>query len=152
MRKLTVGLLFGVIGCMMPVPPGPPTPHAAMDIAAPVAKTWDAVIDVFASKNIPIKTMDRSSGFIATEEMSVPFTPRTESPYADCGKKMGIAQPPTHANYNIRVKGDSTRSSVQVSVFWKDVNPAAGAATQCSSKGIWETEAEQEIKARAEGR
>lgn len=149
--RTRLALVLAIAACT-PVPPAPPAPHSAMDVAAPASKTWDAVIDVFASKNIPIKTMDRSSGFIATEEMQVPFTPRQESPYADCGKKMGIAQPPTHANYNIRVKGDSSRSTVQVSVFWKDVNPAAHSSDQCSSKGVWETEAETEIKARAEAR
>lgn len=150
MKPVLASLLIVLPACA-PVPPAPPAPHSAMEVAAPLAKTWDAVIDVFAAKNIPIKNMDRSSGFISTEEMSVPLV-AGGSPYADCGKKMGIVQPPTHANYNIRVKGDTVRSSVQVSVFWKDVNPAARISSACSSKGVWETEAESEIKTRAEAR
>ena len=40
---------------------------------------------------------------------------------------------------------------VGVQHAWKNANPASHTADQCSSKGVWETEAEQEIKARAEG-
>ena len=138
------------LGCAS-APTTVPMPRSGIEVAAPLAKTWDAVIDVFSAKNIPIKTMDRSSGFIVTEEMYVPFKPR-ESPYADCGRAMGAPTPPTHANYNIRLKGDSTRSNVQVTVFWKELNPAAQLTKQCVSNGVWESAAESEIKARAETR
>lgn len=107
-------------------------------------------MDVFATKNIPIKTMDRSSGFIATEEMTSGMTTsRTPQTYADCGRAaVGTYPAPTHANYNIRVKGDSTRSTVLVSVFWKQV----GGAFHCTSRGVWEADTESEIKTRAESK
>src|SRR5450759_364363 len=111
-RQIAAVGVVVLAGCIKPKAPAPPVPHSAMEVAAPAAKTWDAVIDVFASKNIPIKTMDHSSGFIAAEEMRVPRPQKRgeASPYADCGTMNRIPQVPTHANYNIRVKGDSTRS------------------------------------------
>jgi len=42
-------------------------------------KIWSAIIETFAEKNIPISTMEKVSGFIATEEM------KFSSSYADCG-------------------------------------------------------------------
>jgi hypothetical protein len=149
-----IGTAF-LVGCLKAVPPVPPPPHSAMGIDASVSKTWDAVIDVFASKNIPIKTLDRSSGFIVAEEMRVgkPEGRGATSPYADCGSYNKVPFVPTHANYNIRVHGDSTRSTVQVTVFWKDVYDAKTlAVVQCSTKGVWETDAEDEIKRLAEKR
>jgi hypothetical protein len=151
----SLGVAVSLAACIPTVPPAPPVPHEAMQVNAPAAKTWDAVIDVFAAKNIPIKTLDHSSGFIAAEEMRVPRPEGrgAESPYADCGTMNKIPQVPTHANYNIRVKGDSTRSTVQVTVLWKDVyDVKTGSTTQCSTKGTWETDAETEIKKRAETR
>jgi len=140
-------LLVAFVACKA-TPPTPLSPRSGVEVSAPFAKTWDAVIDVFATKNIPIKTMDRSSGFIATEEMrSGLYTSRDSLTYADCGRSMmGMYQAPTHANYNIRVKGDTTRSTVLVSVFWRQVE---GKYT-CTSKGAWEAETEHEIKAKAE--
>jgi hypothetical protein len=153
--SLSMGVAVSLSACIPSAPPAPPVPHEAMGVSASAAKTWDAVIDVFAAKNIPIKTLDHSSGFIAAEEMSVPAPEGrgTESPYADCGSVAKMPQVPTHANYNIRVKGDSIRSTVQVTVLWKHViNPTSGSTIQCSTKGTWETDAETEIKRRAESR
>src|SRR4051812_31682527 len=127
-------LTLATSACLHVVPPGAPAPHSAMGVNASLAKTWDAVIDVFASKNIPIKTMDHSSGFIVAEEMRVPRPQGRggESPYADCGSYNKIPYAPTDANYNIRVKGDSVRSTVQVTVFWKSVFDAKSQAViQC---------------------
>lgn len=141
--------------CIHMVPPSPAVPHGPMDVNASTTKTWDAVIDVFASKNIPIKTMDHSSGFIVAEEMRVPQPEGrgVKSQYADCGSYNRLPYLPTHANYNVRVKGDTTHSTVQVAVFWKSVlNPTSGAAIQCTTKGVWETDAETEIKELAEKR
>lgn len=143
---------FLTVGCAKWEPPAPPAPRSPLEVAAPAAKTWDAVIDVFSARNIPIKTLDRSSGFIAAEEMRVgPIKVGIAGPWADCGVYSKTPQNPTHANYNIRVKGDSTHSTVLVTVLWKDLyNLETGATMQCSTKGVWETDAEREIKSLAE--
>jgi hypothetical protein len=97
--------------------------------------------------------MDRASGFIATEEMNsgLKLVDRKPIPLADCGKNtMGMFEGPTHANYNIRVKGDAARSNVLVTVFWKQVEGKYGKGSECVSRGTWEADTEREIKARAE--
>jgi hypothetical protein len=145
-------ILSIAVGCA-PTPPAAPAPRIATAVAAPLTKTWDAVIDVFASRNIPIKNIDRSSGYISTDDLAVPLVAEAKT-YADCGHSLFGARPPTNANYNVRVKGDSAQSTVQVTVLWKEVYPAqlGGKTDQCTTKGAWESAAEAEIKARAEAR
>ena len=58
---------------------------------------WNAVVDVFSERNIPIKTIDRTSGLIATEQLSVASSTDTGG-WADCGTTMGTAVRPTHAS------------------------------------------------------
>lgn len=115
------------------------------------------MIDVFAQRNIPIKTIERVSGFIATDQLAV-LIQRDGKPHAwaDCGKAMfGGYFPPTNATYNVRVKGDERTSSVQITVLWRYAPPDnmafAAPASDCSTKGVWETEATADIKRRAEG-
>jgi hypothetical protein len=132
-----------------PAPPAPPRP--AMEIVAPFGRTWDAVIDEFAAQNIPIRTMERASGFIATEQLSVP---RTTEKLADCGTDVGVALIPHRATYNVLVRGDSTRSTVKVTVRWTSgglTYDNVTAPIECSTTGLWETRAETAIKERAEG-
>jgi hypothetical protein len=117
-------------------------------------RVWDAVIDVFAERNIPIKTIDRSSGLIVTEQLSV--SPGTLSGAADCGTLMGQLRTPTAANYNVLVRGDSTRAVVKVTPRFINVEitpaPYATPTTiECSSTGAWESGVEQRIQAIAEG-
>ncbi len=140
------------IACV-PTPPATPAPRSATPVAASFAKTWDAVIDIFAAKNIPIATLDRSSGFIATTQLSVPNS--SESPYADCGSFMSKAYTPTVATYNVRVKEEGPAANVLVTVKWQRVGRTMAGTTgvaDCSTRGTWETETEGAIKTRAEGR
>jgi len=65
-------------------------------------KIWDAVIETFAEKNIPISNMEKVSGFIASQETRVP------SVYADCGATpLGVAfnsALPVIGSFNVFVK------------------------------------------------
>jgi hypothetical protein len=49
----------------------PPVVREQTAVAASFGRTWDAVIDHFAERNISIRTMERSSGFIAAEPFRV---------------------------------------------------------------------------------
>jgi hypothetical protein len=145
-----------LVGCT-PKPPGAPAPHSGMSVRAPFGKTWDAVIDVFAFQNIPIRTLERASGFVAAEVTSVEMVGQgKEHPWADCGRmargiRGGFTNPiyfqPTDAFYNVRVKGDSVRSTVQVTVNWKSKE----SIYRCATRGVWESQTEEIIKSRAEG-
>jgi hypothetical protein len=115
-------------------------------VAASFAKTWGAVIDVFADRNIPIRTLDRSSGFAATEELGADGTTQ----WADCGSDAIHGHVgPRHASWNVRVKGDSAASTVLVTVRWWIIR---GRTTRvdCVTTGAWENDAELAIKERAE--
>lgn len=130
-------------GCAT-IPPAPAPVRAATQVKASFDQTWAAAIDHFAEGNVPIATIDKASGLIATPELRV--GPEESLKYADCGgtKAMGpyVA---TQAMYNILVRGDSARSTVKVTASW------SGGPIPCNTKGAWETETEAAIKARAEG-
>jgi hypothetical protein len=138
-------------------PPEPPSPRDATQVNASMGRTWDAVVDLFAAKTIPIRTIERVSGIIVTERLSV----RHEDglAWADCGKVSGFGRSdhisPNYGTYNVLVRGDSSRSSVKTTVRWVHIQPRdldleGGGVTECSTKHVWERALETEIKARAE--
>jgi hypothetical protein len=115
------------------------------------------VIDAFAAKNIGIRTIDRSSGLLVADPVSAPPWNRddrdTPSDLADCGRDHvgGFGMhfvPPARGYYNVLVRGDSTKSTVLVTVRWI----AAFTNIDCTSSGVWEGQFESAVKARAERR
>lgn len=127
-----------------------------MTVNAPFAKTWEAAVDVFAERNISIKTLDRASGLIVAEAVKVGSR---NSNLADCGKDaMGIAQYPTDATWNLLIRGDSLRSTVKANVRFIRVGMSRAALStetvteECSTRGVWETEFEQQLKVSAEAK
>lgn len=141
----------------------PPTtaaaPRVGTEVSASFGKTWDAVIDVFAERNIGIKTLDRSSGLVVAENGSV--RPADGKAWADCGKfpsamRGSPAEAATIASvatFNILVRGDSTRATVKATVQFSApalktvMNQPNG---ECVSLGIWEQGVEDQIKIRAQ--
>jgi hypothetical protein len=131
-------------------PPSPAAPRQPTQVSASEGKTWDAVIELFAERTIPIRTMERASGFIATEVLLVNDPDRR---YADCGSRAAgyVVPEADKASYNVLVRGDSTASTVRVTArFIARGDPIDDAA--CSTTGRWEEEMEGDIKAVAEGR
>jgi hypothetical protein len=122
-------------------------PRTAQPVQASVARTWEAVIDVFADRNIPIKTMDRASGFIATEG-SVGSAMADSS--ADCGSYVGVHFRADHADYNVVVRGDSSVSTVKVTATWVRHDEGSHSASECPTRGYFESMVEANIKTRAE--
>lgn len=126
--------------------------HAPTPIAAGMDRAWNAVIDVFAERNIPIRTIDRSSGFVATEALQVAGV--DSLPWADCGSGATGDIRPQVATYNVRVRGDSAHSTVRITVRWSaDVAQMTNQVNmaECVTTGRWEAAAEKDVKARAEG-
>ena len=110
-----------------------------------MGQTWDAVIDVFATRNIPIRTIERASGLIVTDALSVGQEGTT---YASCGTLGGKILAPDRATYNVLVRGDSTEATVRTTVLWtRSEEPSL---TECASTYIWERALETDVKARAE--
>jgi hypothetical protein len=109
------------------------------------------VIEVFAERNIPIRTMERASGFISTDPLGV--DPQTGKAYADCGTIMGMPIPADRATYNVLVRGDSAQSTVKVTVrFTQGGSANDPRLIECSTKGTWESEFEADVKQRAEAK
>jgi hypothetical protein len=152
MKHIFLSILLVALGCAPPSSPAaPPAPRSATTVAASFDRTWSAVIDAFAARNIPIRTIDRTSGLIATDDLAVG---REGGQWADCGKALGVSITPTRATYNVRVKGDARSSTVQFTVLWQNVYPSRMGipSENCSTKGVWESEAETDVKTRAEAK
>jgi hypothetical protein len=153
------------------VPPGPAPVRQPTEVQASFGQTWDAVIDLFAQRNIPIRTIERASGIIAAEVLTVDSLSGIQ--YADCGQVPGIVKvgsgwnakfvqqlvplPAERAFYNILVRGDSTRSTVLATVRWSvpertafvGNKPYTRAGEDCSTRGIWEESTETAVRDRA---
>jgi hypothetical protein len=149
--------ILTVVGCATPAI-APPTPRATMDVGASFGRTWDAVIEQFAERNIPIKTLDRTSGLIATDNLEVGRSLRDA---ADCGKDWAGSTSiyrPTNVSYNVLVRGDSNRSSVRVNARWIRIGNGrsllgTGQTTEeCSTRGTWEYSLEEGIKYAAQAK
>ena len=134
-----------VAGCTTYKPPPPPTPRDASLVTASMGQTWDAVIDLFATRNIPIRTIERASGLIVTDALRVGQEGNT---YASCGTKNGKVLAPDRATYNVLVRGDSSMATVRTTVLWTRTEEPV--VPECTSTFIWERALETDVKARAE--
>ena len=142
-------------------PPGAAVLREPTTVNASFGRTWDAVIDVFAEENISIRTIERASGFIAAERTSIAYDTREDEAYgerlADCGTFGPIRLMPRSASYNIVVRGDSTRSTVRVTVKYLNYGAdrtrmVAQNERECSTRGVFEATTEESVKRRAETR
>lgn len=113
-----------------------------------MGRSWDAVIDMFAARNIPIRTIERASGIIATEPLAVGDEGKD---WADCGQNNGTVLSPNFAIYNVLVRGDSASSRIKATVRWT-LTTSATESIECSTSHVWERELEAAAKGRAEAR
>lgn len=146
MPRLFPALATLLLGCYAYRPPAPPAPRDGTQVSASSGRTWDAVIDIFAARNIPIRTIERVSGIIATEELSVGPEGRR---WADCGTSSRGRLPPDHAIYNVLVRGDSSTATVNATVRWVGSTEKTG-LIECSTTHVWEQDFEYDVKTRAE--
>lgn len=154
-RLATVAALFSV-ACARYQVPGPPRPAAAVQVAASFGRTWDAVITHLTGDFVPIRTIDRTSGLIVTDELTVRLITGRDSTFAaslaDCGR-LHAPWLPNLALYNIVVRGDSSRASVLVFARFRYARPILFAPPiTCSTKGNYERDLHARIKTLAEQR
>jgi len=147
MHRFLAAVLVLLPACHQYQPPPPAEPRDATSVSASMDETWDAVIDLFASRNIPIRTIERASGIIATEGLSVDSADGLK--WADCGRVGPKSIPANNAIYNVLVRGDSANSSVRATVRWARLSSKEG-DLECASNYIWERRLEQEVQERAE--
>jgi hypothetical protein len=135
-----------LLACGRYTPPSKPVPRDATQVRAPAAESWDAVVETFARRGIPIRTVDPSSGLVVTDELRVGSEGRE---FADCGKASGHLLYPDVARYNALVRGDSTTSTVKVTVAWAHV-AGKRAVSDCATTHRFEQAFEDEVRGRAE--
>jgi hypothetical protein len=117
-----------------------------MPIRASFGRTWDAAVEYFAQKNEAIRVMERASGFIATEKLSL--RDDYDDTYVDCGTEGQLRLEPTHVMYNVLVRGDSGGSTLRVTARWELFrlkNPV-----ECATRYRLEQDIEGQIRAAAE--
>lgn len=121
---------------------------------APMSTVWQAMIRVFAKENIPVKTISRDSGVVASDDL-----PTTIGLYADCGNFGGSrVEGQALVNFTIFVQPlDSTHTQVQINtkmrtelygwsaLFGGGVKPRVPLV--CSSTGRWEANLMDAIRA-----
>lgn len=145
MKLLARAAWLLLVGCASYRPPPQPTPRDASRVFASMDETWDAVIDLFAMRNIPIRTIERASGLIGTDPLPVGDEGK---PWANCGAVNGRVRGPNRAIYNVLVRGDSNAATVRATVLW--TRASQDESTECTSTYVWERELETGIKSRAE--
>lgn len=147
LKTSLVVVTLALTACSAGTPPTMPAPRDAAAVGAGFDETWNAVIDHFADDNIPIATIEKASGIVATARLRVGA--QDAQRWANCGAMYD--RTPYVADgviYNVLVRGDGQASTVRVTASWTSTS----GAFDCVSRGVWEAEAEEAIKARAERR
>lgn len=141
-------------GCAHNVYPSPAAPRGPTPVAASSGRTWDASIEEIADFNAPITQLQRESGYLNTDLVHAENT--EADTLAECWRVKGAGRDslvgPTHALYNIVVRGDSARSSVKVNARFTNVTYSSQGpiVIGCVTRGVWERRTEAAIKERAE--
>ena len=162
---LPVLLTLAGTSCVRSLPMMSATPAPAATIEASRGRTWDEVLDYMIEHGISARVIDHASGFYQSIPMnfySAPLTP-VDSRFrgttgrsqpmgtdrvpreADCGGTDGAGRYPiTSMRLDVKVSGDSTRSTLRVSpLFFHGV-------TQCNTRGALEKDIIDRVKERTE--
>jgi hypothetical protein len=146
MMRRSLAFALVCVACNSYQAPPPPAPRDATKVRASAGQTWDAVVDLFAARNIPIRTIERATALVATVELPAGAEGRK---WADCGKRKSVLLGPERAIYNVFVRGDSVTSSVKATVRWTR-SDAKRRVIECSTTYAWEEGFEASVKAHAE--
>ena len=118
----------------------PPGPFA---IAAPIGRTWDALVETGAQHRWKTEVAARDSGFYATGPVG--FQGWNEVQRNAVGYGCGITGP-YYTTLTFRVRGDSAGSTLEITPHIYGINNQ-----DCISTGHMERTLAREIETRAEG-
>ncbi|HEV8380972.1 MAG TPA: hypothetical protein VGQ29_05265 [Gemmatimonadales bacterium] len=144
MRLIALTLAGSVGIACSHAPPAPVAPRTAAPVSAPARRTWDTAVDVLVSRGVPIRSMERATGHIVTDQVGVKR--QQGLTWADCGGVLGRVHPDA-ASYEVFVLGDSAASTVKVTVRW---GSAVIPRLKCTSLNVVENEMEGAIRVAAE--
>ena len=106
-------------------------------VAAEEAVVWPAVVRYFSERSYPIKNIERASGLLASEIVSMPRT------YLDCGSSIVEVPIGVSATVNVLVQAEGGGQRVSVTLVGieqrRDLNDVI-VARRCESTGYFEQE------------
>ncbi|MDB4891464.1 MAG: hypothetical protein JWL61_3319 [Gemmatimonadetes bacterium] len=148
------GLACALLAACVRLPEPNSAPRPPASISASIARTWDAVIDQLGQQDIPLRSVERASGFIATQTIAMQGVTTEPTKWADCGTFASFHFAPTAVEYTILVRGDSSSASVRSSARYLLVknDGTSAAPTECVSNGAFEASFDASVKRRAEAR
>lgn len=130
MRGILVIAGILVMGCRYVPPTSSPSPEE-LPTGGSFDATWSAVIDYFAEHKIPVKTLERASGFVVAEYLWNDDTRVLGS--ADCGRRGNTGFAPDVATFNVRVKPAGREATIRITTDY-----ARADRKRCESTGVWE--------------
>ncbi len=152
-RVIFLSILIFISGCATYKPATKPAAFENKQVFDKDYETvWSKTVKFFASKNIPIKTIEKASGLIATDTMM--FETVRDKNYFSCDKFMsvGIEVPyQGKASFNVFLeKVSPQKTSVTVNLTANYIVPAsqysAGVERGCFSAGNYEKELLEYLK------
>ena len=125
----------------------PPAQSAPIPVSASRDVVWSTALSTLADRSIPVKTSDKTSGLITTEEVMIPASDNKQA--GACGTGL-IKGRPGRAQYTILVSGDST-PTLRVSSRLTWYNIYGSMIGECVSTGFLEGRLQEAIRERANG-
>jgi len=115
---------------------------------------WSALIETFADNSWPIDTIEKASGLITTDWLSIPAGPlatryEEAEALADCGTEGGLISVPQYAGkmkFNVFVKTVAAGTELRVTCTFQSI-----VGGMCLSKGIAEARIMQGVTSRLSG-
>jgi len=147
---MAISLSFLLMACAST----PPVKHSfepSKVYHADYDKVWESIIEAFAQNNVPIRTLDKNSGLVVSEDQYVPFTTRygtkiVDTEYCDCGGGGSLqSYSELSGKFNVFVKSlSASETEVQVNAFFKarvynDLSGAPIGWLNCTSTGAFES-------------
>jgi hypothetical protein len=177
MKLLFPLLALGLAACAIPRKPHAAAVRTGTPVNGSVTRAWDAVVALYGDKNLPIRTLDRTSGIIIGDAATV-TDKYANAEWYDCGNGIQGTNPARRAFINATVTGDSVHAMVHVTARWETwvggtLANASNAPVQggwdgsrwktwvggdvehtweCTTQGGWESDFESQVKTRTEGR
>lgn len=146
--------------CVTNTPPAPPPAPQDAYVRAPFDSVWTAVVSYFADTRVPIGTIDKTSGLIASRAFTLPDD--AVRAWANCGttssgesaveRLYSINNPPRlSADFNVFVqpRGDSTAVRVNLGLTGQARSPGGMVALTCVTNGKFEEGLIAHVRARA---
>lgn len=125
--------------------PGKHNVKTSTTVAHGFDATWNAVIDVFSDRGWDIANMEKASGLITSDWMSLR---RDDMAAVDCGSEGINAVMATQVRFNVRVKGNDKTSTVAVNTKFRQERRFDNTThvVDCVSTGVIEAIIQRDVR------